>query len=471
MISFRVDIYQLEIRKDRAKPYGARWRVETSYKRRSFKTRGLAENFRSDLMQAARKGEGFDTETGLPESMTKKDEEVVTAYAIALAYTKMKWSGAAAKTRRGTAQALATVMPTLVPDGTPAYPAPDTLREALISYAFNPPRRDEDQPGEIAAALEWMRENSLPLEFLNDVAKRPDLVRGALDACAAKLDGKPAAAATMRRKRAVLFNYFGYAVERGHLTVNPVTTVQWKVEKVAEEVDRRVVLSPARFDHCLTGVTYCGHERGMKLRAFFALLFYASARPAEALALLESDLDLPEKGWGEVIFARSEPEAGSGWTDDGSANDSRGLKWRARSESRPVPIPPICVRVLRDHIARYKIAAGAPLFRTATGNRYTQKAYNVIWQEARGYGLPPKLAATPMGQRPYDLRHGGVTLWLNSGVPVPEVARRAGHSPDVLLKIYAGCIDDGTASANAKIERALGGDAPTEAGEKGDSAA
>lgn len=79
-----------------------------------------------------------------------------------------------------------------------------------------------------------------------------------------------------------------------------------------------------------------------------------------------------------------------------------------------------------------------------------------MWAAARRYGLPPTLVASPLGQRPYDRRHGGVTLWLNSGVPIPEIARRAGHSPDVLLKIYAGCIDNETDSANLRVGQALG---------------
>jgi hypothetical protein len=48
---------------------------------------------------------------------------------------------------------------------------------------------------------------------------------------------------------------------------------------------------------------------------------------------------------------------------------------------------------------------------------------------------------SPLGRRPYDLRHAAVSLWLNSGVPATEVARRAGHGVAVLLKIYAHCID------------------------------
>ena len=48
-----------------------------------------------------------------------------------------------------------------------------------------------------------------------------------------------------------------------------------------------------------------------------------------------------------------------------------------------------------------------------------------------------------------------MSLWLNSGVPATEVARRAGHGVAVLLKIYAHRID-GQAAANQRIADALG---------------
>ena len=51
--------------------------------------------------------------------------------------------------------------------------------------------------------------------------------------------------------------------------------------------------------------------------------------------------------------------------------------------------------------------------------------------------LTPAQCRSPLGRRPYDLRYAAVSLWLNSGVPATEVARRAGHGVAVLLKIYA----------------------------------
>jgi hypothetical protein len=42
----------------------------------------------------------------------------------------------------------------------------------------------------------------------------PDTIRAVLNACARRLDGRPAAAATTRRKCAVLASALGYAAER-----------------------------------------------------------------------------------------------------------------------------------------------------------------------------------------------------------------------------------------------------------------
>lgn len=40
-------------------------------------------------------------------------------------------------------------------------------------------------------------------------------------------------------------------------------------------------------------------------------------------------------------------------------------------------------------------------------------------------------------------------------VPAPRVAARAGHSVEVLLRVYAKCLDDGENIANARIDAAL----------------
>jgi len=47
-----------------------------------------------------------------------------------------------------------------------------------------------------------------------------------------------------------------------------------------------------------------------------------------------------------------------------------------------------------------------------------------------------------------------VSLWLDAGVPATEVAERAGHSVQVLLRVYAKCLDDGETGANKRIDAA-----------------
>lgn len=49
----------------------------------------------------------------------------------------------------------------------------------------------------------------------------------------------------------------------------------------------------------------------------------------------------------------------------------------------------------------------------------------------------------------------------DAGVPIAEVARRVGNSPEVIHRRYHGCIDGHEEFANAKILKALeeGGDA------------
>lgn len=78
-----------------------------------------------------------------------------------------------------------------------------------------------------------------------------------------------------------------------------------------------------------------------------------------------------------------------------------------------------------------------------------------MWQEARLLALPPAVAASPLGSRPYDLRHSALSTWLNAGVDPTEVAERAGNSVEVLLTRYAKCLDGRQDVANRRIEDLL----------------
>jgi hypothetical protein len=78
-----------------------------------------------------------------------------------------------------------------------------------------------------------------------------------------------------------------------------------------------------------------------------------------------------------------------------------------------------------------------------------------VGQQPRGLALTKAQAASPLARRPYDLRHGAASLWLNVGVPPTEVARRLGHSVAVLLRVYANCVDGDQDVVNERIALAL----------------
>ena len=86
----------------------------------------------------------------------------------------------------------------------------------------------------------------------------------------------------------------------------------------------------------------------------------------------------------------------------------------------------------------------------------SKSTYAKVWREARNKAFGEKLAATPLAKRPYDLRHACVSTWLNAGVPATQVAEWAGHSVDVLLRIYAKCLDGTQDAARRRIAEALG---------------
>ena len=69
--------------------------------------------------------------------------------------------------------------------------------------------------------------------------------------------------------------------------------------------------------------------------------------------------------------------------------------------------------------------------------------------------MNPSLSS-PLARRPYDFRHAGVSWRLNAGTPAPLVAEWAGHTVEVLLRIYAHCIDGDDERWFGPMEKALG---------------
>jgi hypothetical protein len=154
--------------------------------------------------------------------------------------------------------------------------------------------------------------------------------------------------------------------------------------------------------------------------AFFACFYFAAMCPGEAVYLNIRQCHLPEEGWGRLDLTTAATRAGRAWTDTGEAHDVRGLKHRATGDDiRPVPIPPELVRYLRGHLDQFGTTPDGRLVRGTRGGGYlSESTYGPFW----------------------------------------KAARRAGHSVEVLLRVYAKCIDGQQEAMNRRIEQTLEAD-------------
>ena len=137
-----------------------------------------------------------------------------------------------------------------------------------------------------------------------------------------------------------------------------------------------------------------------------------------------------------------------------SARQRRELKHRPRGETRPVPIHPDLVGLISQHLKRFPPRPDGRIFTGPRGGIFNDRAYLKIFHLARATAFTPGESASLLAIRPYHLRHAAVSTWLNAGVPAPQVAEWAGHSVDVLLRVYAKCVYGQQHEAKRRIEEA-----------------
>ncbi len=213
--SYDVRLWNIEERDDaRVARFRVSWKVAGHRFNRAFVTKALAESFRAELIAAARGGQSFDIETGLPQSIIRRDRDL-SCYQHAQEFTRATWSAAAAKGRVSLAETLSVALPALTREP-PGAPDPAVLRHAL-RRALNQNEHASPLDDAERHALAWLERASLPVSALGDPAVASDL----LDALGRKLDGTPAAPDYFSRRRRVMHRVLGYAVRKKRLAVNP----------------------------------------------------------------------------------------------------------------------------------------------------------------------------------------------------------------------------------------------------------
>ncbi|MEU4227286.1 site-specific integrase [Nonomuraea sp. NPDC026600] len=418
-----------------------------------------AQNHQAKLTNAAQLvGQLWDVKTGEPVSWGR---EQVTWFDHALLVVKEHWAGTSASARRNTARDLTEIMLAMIDDTAKARrtrPDDAILRRALMNWAYRYGRLEaETPPPEIASALAWLAEHSRPVADLGT----DEHIRTVLAKLATLQDGRKASASTMRTRRAILFQSVDLAVQRKLITVNLLVTIKTKRRHADDAVSPLLVptlVQARRIIEAVRELPFYAHtaHRGPMLATFFYVMALAGLRPSEVLALTVGNCQLPLKGWGRLTLTGAAPDVGALWTDDGERHDKKGLKQRAKTAVRIVPIPPELVAILRRHLMAYPPAPDGRLFYDGPSHTYYRaRVYQDVWRRARKAALSDAEHASQLARRPYDLRHFNASTLILAGVDTAQVARRLGHSIQVLLTVYAHWIDTGEDAANAKIEAVL----------------
>ncbi|NGO79207.1 site-specific integrase [Streptomyces sp. YC504] len=457
--SFDVRLWKVGKINSKTRPYQLRWKVGGKVSSATFATVTLADGRRSQLRQAMNKGEPFRISDGLPASEVRAAEAAAqvrrdpTWFDFSREYMATRWRGDAAKTREGLADSLASAALAMLGEAS----NPPSLEDVRLATRWTvvPAHASEEPPEGLKPVCAWLADHSLRLSALRD----PRVVREVHYRLSFKLDDSPAASDTYKRRRRGFNTAMEYAIQEGYLEENPLAGLRRPTASGDDQVDPRVLVNEVQGRQLLTAVSYVGsvhRNRGRRLVAFFGCILYAAMRPAEGVGLKRADCDLPEKGWGTLTLRETRPVSGKKWTDSGERHDRRGLKSRERGKERVVPIPPILVAMLRDHLNEFGTAKDGRVFHNERGGVLGSSSYWRVWQEARPLALPPNKVASPLAQKPYHLRSTCITNWLRAGLPVAEVARRAGNSPEVIHRRYAGVIDETETENNKKIEQAMG---------------
>ncbi|MFF1652868.1 tyrosine-type recombinase/integrase [Streptomyces sp. NPDC058255] len=327
-------------------------------------------------------------------------------------YIAGRWRTSGAKSRESMADGLAAVALAMVQRGE-GIPQ-DTDFRLAFRWGIVPANAGEEPPAELRAAYEWLTTSDRPVLDLADAVVIEDVQYR----LSYRLDGIRAAGETYKRRRRALNTALEHAVDLGELPENPLQRARRKRMGSDDVVDRRVLVNAVQGRQLLTAVSYVGswgRNRGRRLVAFYAVLYYAGLRPSEAVGLRLSDCHLPEEGWGTLTLRETRPVSGKQWTDSGERHDLQGLKAREAAVDRPVPIPPVLVAILRAHRDEFGTAKEGRVFGNERGAVVGSSTYWRVWEEAREYALPPGRVESPLAGRPYDLWHACITRWLNAG--------------------------------------------------------
>lgn len=209
---------------------------------------------------------------------------------------------------------------------------------------------------------------------------------------------------TLHKALTVLQSILTLAVTEERIDSNPVAKIRKPDQSVARNIEP---LPPVTIEQI----------RGLmqpRDATLVSILAYAGLRPGEVLALTWTDI-----GKRTIRVERSI-----------ALGEEKKTKTKGR---RTVNL----MRPLAQDLSKWRLASGhrdGLIFRRADGRPWQDHDWRNwrrrIWQPAaKQVGL--------IGSRPYDLRHSFISLLIQEGHTVIEVARQAGHTSETSLRHYA----------------------------------
>ncbi len=405
-----------------------RWEVDGKRLSRSFRTKDLADRFRSNLIAASDRNERFDRVTGEPESWAPDTRELTT-FEWSRRWIAEQWPEWQPRTRTSAIEALTRFVPLVVSADAPAPPA--EIRRHLTG-ALAP---DHDETQQSGASALWLERWSLPLTALTRQNLAP--VEASLGI---GLEGSMLATSTASRIRKVSRASIRRAVDLGLIDADPWPPPtrgrnQRKSVRATAAFDIRQLPNPDVMAAAIAAIRT--HQPGShKYQVMTAVAYYAGLRPSEVVMLRPGALALPPSGWGRIDVSEADIDF-----------DQPG---EPKTGHRSVPIPPVLVTALNDWLDTHHFEPDDLIFRTRNDRRPTASNWRRAWHRALRSIDQPTL-------RVYDCRHAAATTWLAAGVPLGEVAKRLGHSVETLVSTYIGSIDSDEPLANQRIDALLAG--------------
>lgn len=200
-------------------------------------------------------------------------------------------------------------------------------------------------------------------------------------------------------------------------------------------------------DHVLTVAEYRALLSYIPLhyRPLIETLVRTGSRWGEATALLVGDVN-PDAANPRIRIDKAWTEGDRrGEYREGTPKTLRGYRTAAIDEALLATLEPLMAG--RDR--------GEYLFTTTTGRVVRHNNfYARIWAPAATTAFQAR--AITFKPRIHDLRHAQATWLLESGVPVGEVARRLGHDPITLMRVYSHVLNPDTRASADVVTRLLG---------------